>query len=108
MLKTLVLLNTIILLHPYQIGNDVIPDKKTAVAVAEIILSSRYGYTADRWKPYSVKLINDSIWEVGRDTPHSGMEINGKDTTYIIADIEGPIIQINKKDGRVLYIDYIK
>jgi hypothetical protein len=95
-------------MHTHKIGNDIIPDKKTAVAVAEIILSAKYGPLADRWKPYSVKLINDSIWEVGRDIVPSGWEINGKDTTYILSSIEGPRIRINKKDGRVMYINYVK
>ena len=62
MIKTLILLSTVMLMHTHKIGNDIIPDKKTAVAVAEIILSAKYGPLADRWKTYSVKLINDSIW----------------------------------------------
>lgn len=48
-------------------GTDIIPDEKTAIKIAEIILLKRYVNidSLNYFKPFKVKLIcNDRVWEL--------------------------------------------
>lgn len=77
----------------YDFADGFIPDEKTAAKVAEAILPSFYGDDVLDEKPFSVKLVGDTVWVV------DGSLSSGKNSNGGAAHIE-----MRKKDGAILKI----
>ena len=75
----------------YNFTDGFIPDERVATKVAEAILPSFYGNDVLNERPFSVKLVGDTVWLVDR-TLASGKSTNGG-TAHV---------EIRKKDGTIL------
>jgi hypothetical protein len=73
----------------YHPENGCVPDAKTAVMIAEAVLTSVYGEKEVAWnKPFTAKL-RKGVWSVGGWGNHPGIEGGGLE------------IDIAKSDGRI-------
>lgn len=73
---------------------NVIPDKETAIKIAEAIWLPAFGKKIYNYKPFKAKLISDSIWYVSGTVP---TKLGG-----------GPILRINKNTCFVYKISHEK
>jgi hypothetical protein len=80
---------------PYQPGQGMVPDEKTALKIAEAIWLPVYGENINGNKPFTATLKNDSIWVVTGTLP-KGM----KGGT--------PYIEIQRKDCKILALTHGK
>lgn len=72
-----------------QIPNGIVPNKETAVKIAEAIWLPRYGKAIYEYEPFDVEIVNDSIWIVqGTLKPD---ELGGV-----------PYIEIRKSDCKII------
>ena len=72
-----------------------VPNEETAIKIAEAILIPIYGNEVLKKKPFTVRLINDKIWHV-----EGSMNLD---------ELGGiPIIEIQKKDCKILSITHTK
>lgn len=74
---------------------DLVPDKETAVKIAEIIWFPIFGNGVLKEKPYLAELKNDSVWLV-----------RGQKKKFLIGGVA--YIEINKKDCRILKVSHGK
>ena len=86
--------------RPYKIKGYVpeagfVPDSVTAIRIAEAVWLPIYGNGIEQEKPFSARLRNGTVWVVNGFLP-DGMRGG---TAYI---------EINKQDGRVLYVMHSK
>jgi hypothetical protein len=83
----------------YNAKAGMVPDKETAIAIADIILSKIYGKAnIQREKPFNVKLKQDvkpkgDFWQVTGSLP--------KPPPGLVATGGVAVIEIYKKDGRI-------
>lgn len=68
---------------------DYVPDPETASKIAEAIWESRYGTSFNNTKPFKVKLIKSSIWEITTRDDILTIEIRKKDCKIINLFIRG-------------------
>lgn len=77
---------------PQNFNQDLVPDEKTAILIADIIWNARFeGLKWSKEIPYTVILEDKKIWYVKTNLPKN----------YIGKILH---IKINKYDGRILYI----
>jgi hypothetical protein len=74
-----------------------VPDKETAIKIAEAIWFPIYGKKVLRQKPYKVKLIDETIWIVEGTLKGIPFVVGG--TAYI---------EINKNTGEILKVTHSK
>ena len=77
-------------------GTDYVPDKETAIKIAEAIWLPIYGVKIENNKPFIAQLINDNSTWVVEGTLEKG-RLGGV-----------PYIEINKKDCRILKVTHGK
>ena len=71
-----------------------VPDKETAIRIAEVILAPIYGDAIKEQKPLNVELKNDSVWVV---------------TGTLNSDLGGVAhIEIRKSDCKILHVEHGK
>jgi hypothetical protein len=79
----------------YRPSAGFVPDKETAVKIAEAVWLPIYGATVYKEKPFFVELVEDSIWAVSGTLPKG--HVGG--VAYV---------EILKRDGRVLGVAHGK
>ena len=90
--------------------NDYVPDKKTAIRIAEAIWLPIYGTNIYEKKPFNSKLIGDTIWHIYGSLPKSGYKIgsNGDTISYRMVLGGVPHIYIYKSNAEVLKVYHSK
>lgn len=74
---------------------DYVPNKETAIKIAEVILIPIYGEEILNKRPFSAKLINNEVWRV--------------EGTMMLDELGGvPVIEIQKSDCKILSVTHTK
>ena len=68
-----------------------VPNEETAIRIAEAVLLPIYGKRTYEFRPFTVKLENDSIWNVESSIPRKAL------FGYYY-------VEIQKKDGKILRV----
>jgi hypothetical protein len=80
--------------NPWKQPNGLVPDKQTAIKIAEAILFPIYGEdTIKRERPYRVSL-RDGCWYISGSMPHSDEVMVGGTFFITISQWDGRVIQI--------------
>lgn len=80
----------------YKPKDGFVPDKETAIKIAEIVLNKIYTEkTINHEKPFSVSLVDSSVWVVSGNLP--------KEYCGGVAEIE-----IQKSDGKIINVEHGK
>jgi hypothetical protein len=82
-------------LHVYDIDEGIVPNAKTAAAIADAVLNPLLGDDIDKEKPFDVVLENGNVWHISGTLPNNSF--GG------VAEI-----WIQKSDGKVLCLYHSK
>ena len=88
---------------------DYVPNKETAIRIAEAVWLPIYGELIYKSKPFHAELNNDSVWHVYGTLEKSSINVNSAGDT-IVNIVQGgtPHIFINKIDGKILDVYHTK
>jgi len=87
----------------FQKSLDYVPNKETAIKIAEAVWLPIYGESIYNNLPFKAILLGDTIWHVYGSLPPCKYEVNEKGDTISITMVHGgvPHILINKSDGKI-------
>lgn len=86
---------------------DYVPDKATAIKIAEAVWLPIYGQRIYKELPFQVTLQGDTLWVVtGTSNPKSGYDSITKTVTVHFGGAS--YIEISRNDGKILAVDHPK
>ncbi len=95
------------LINPNKI--DYVPNKETAIKIAEAIWLPIYGQKIYDNRPFDACIDGDTAWHVFGSMPTSKMEIDDNgDTTFIYIFGGAPHAIIRKSDAKILNVYHTK
>lgn len=89
--------------------SDYVPDRETAIKIAEAVWLPIYGDGIYKKTPFKAYLTKDSIWHVTGSLPRSGRQVDSHGDTVIVAVFGGvPHAFIDKKSGCIVHVFHSK
>lgn len=103
MKKIFVFTLVIVFLSSFQLG-DIVPDRRTAIKIAEAVWLPIYGKKVFEERPFKVELEGDSVWIV-----HGSLPVSHKVKDVVYVTFGGVVYcHIRKKDGTILKVGHGK
>ena len=90
-------------------NKNYVPDKITAIKIAEAVWLPIYGNSIYEKKPFVAYLIGDTIWHVHGSLPESKIKTDTNGDTIIFLNLGGvPNVYIRKDNGTIIDVYHSK